>query len=160
MRWRELEHPAALAALERVVRSWDGTPYREGSKAVKGMSADCVRFVGAVLDELRGKPPTPILTLRNDAAKHSFYQAVKILEGLLVAFAPVETVKDGTLEPGDVVALSYGGGPTHSAIVGWRRNTLWESTQPTVRMVGVSALERADTTVYHVYRPTDKATWK
>lgn len=160
MRWRDLSHPEALVALERVVLSWKATPYREGSKATKGMGADCVRFIGAVLDELRGKPTTPILTLRNDAAQHSFYQAVKVVEGLLAAFAPVDTVRDGTLEPGDIVALSYGGGPTHAAIVGWRRNTLWEASPPDVHMIGVSNLERPDTKVFHVYRPSDKAAWK
>lgn len=159
MRWRELNNPTALAALERVLAAWDRTPYREGQDK-KGAGVDCVRYVGRLLDELRGKPPTPIITLRGDAAMHSFARAAAVVESLKVSFDPVEQIRDGILEPGDIVVLAYGGGPTHAAIVGPKRGTLWEAGQPHVRMVGTATLDRNDTQLYRHYRPLDKSEWK
>jgi cell wall-associated NlpC family hydrolase len=156
--WRPIA-PEPTAALARALARWDGTPYVPGAQA-RGAGVDCVRFVAAVLDELRRRV-TPIETLPNDAALHAPGPARAAMLRLRRAYGPSALVHDDSLEPGDVVVTGVeGGGPGHALIAGDRPNVLWESPGQGVRRVGLSALRRAGVVVFAVYRPTDKPSWR
>lgn len=160
MIWRPTS-PAASAALARELALWSGTPYAEGQRAV-GAGVDCIRFVGAVLDAVRGRAPTPVRALRRGAAHHDQAAAHALMADLVEVFQPVAAVRDGTLEPGDVVVLGFNGsGPMHVMIAGPARWSLWEAAPPN----GVGARSRArltaaDAQVHRVWRPLDKAVWR
>jgi hypothetical protein len=109
-RWRCLP-PQILAQQQRlgaILLRWEGTPYRPGQQKEKA-GVDCVRFVAAVLDELRGTS-TPIETLPPDAAMHTREGAIASMLNIKRAFMPCELVGDNSLEPGDVLVTGPPGG--------------------------------------------------
>lgn len=160
-RWRCLP-PQLLkqqARLGLVLEQWQGTPYRAGQQ-VRGMGVDCVRFVAAVLDELRGTT-TPIETLPNDASMHTREGAIASMLNIKRAFMPCELVGDNSLEPGDVLVTGpRDGGPGHALIVGDQMNVLWESSNTGVRRVGKSALARNGYELFYAYRLANRDTWR
>jgi hypothetical protein len=144
--------------LGEILLRWEGTPYRPGQQK-RGGGVDCVRFVAAVLDELRGTK-TEIKTLPNDAAMHTREGAVESMLTIKRAFMPCELVANNTLEPGDVLITGpVGGGPGHALIVGDQCNVLWESSGDGVRRVGKSTLKRQGTELFYAYRLGDREKW-
>lgn len=158
-RWVSTAPPQALAALERALARWVGTPYRVGQQCA-GAGVDCVRFVAAVLDDVMGRV-TPIETLPQDAALHARASAIAAMHRIRRLYEPVALVEDGTLEPGDLlVTAPPGGGPGHALIAGPRRWELWESTLDGVHRTGLGALTAGRWSLRYVYRPGDKTGWR
>lgn len=162
--WTPLLDTRAVDALAAVLAGWKGTAYQPGAQE-RGEGVDCVRFVCAALDELRGTK-TPIETLPQDAALHDPAQARAAMLRLRRAYGPADRVDllGDTLmvEPGDVLVTGRaGGGPGHAMIVGAQRNTLWEATAPAVRWTGMSALKQRDprVAVFCAFRPERKDLW-
>lgn len=149
--------------LDRVLRSWEHTPYMP-RKQDCGHGVDCVRFVCAVLDTMRGRQ-TPIETLPDDTAMHDRVTAIAGMLKIRRAMDPNILLKpaDGSIEvqPGDVIVTGpANGGPGHAMIVGSKRNVFWESAGSGVRRVGLSALRQHAIEVYYVFRCLDRDTWK
>jgi cell wall-associated NlpC family hydrolase len=159
--WRAL--PPELAAqgerLAQVLAAWEGTPYWPGQQA-RGADGgvDCVRFVAAIVDALKGTT-TPIETLPPDAAMHARASAIAAMKKILDQLGPADLV-DGPLEPGDVVITGpIDGGPGHAMIVGPQPNTLWESAGSGVHRCGLGSLGRQGTKVHYCYRLRDRERW-
>lgn len=155
--------PAALRGqgnfLATVLAEWDGTPYWPGQQA-RGPDGgvDCVRFVAAIIDRLKGTA-TPIETLPPDAAMHTRQKAIAAMLTILHALGPADLI-DGPLQPGDVVITGpVDGGPGHAMIVGPQKNTLWESAGSGVHRVGLGTLGRTGTKVHYCYRLRDRERW-
>lgn len=161
--WKPL--PQELAGqqrkLDQVLRSWEGTPYLPGRQDL-GKGVDCVRYVAAVLDAMRGKQ-TPIETLPDDTALHNRKAAIAGMHKLRRALEPNDMLRfDGPaeLEPGDVIVTGpVGGGPGHAMIVGCKPNVIWESSGTGVRRVGLYGLRQAAVAVYYVFRCGDRGSW-
>lgn len=101
--WRRLSLPVERK-IEQCLRSWEGTAYMEGQQS-KGISVDCVQFVGAFLDAMYHKPcKTIIPRLRADSAQHSVRAAFSTIRVLRSAF-PTFVVRDDSIEPGDIVVV-------------------------------------------------------
>lgn len=120
LRWDPLvEDPAWAARVEEVCERWEGTPYREGNQRC-GAGVDCVRFVAAVADELRGTS-TPLPVLPADRAFHDPQGARAAMRTMIRALG-ARKVSNGLLRPGDgLVTAPPGGGPGHAMIAGGRR---------------------------------------
>lgn len=116
-----------VARLERILAGWRGTRYLAGSGA-RGTGADCVGFVAGVLDEMFGTT-TPRSHLPADLSLHSRVGAIAAMRAIRRTFRAHYAVKDGVLEPGDVVVTGpVDGGPGHAMIVGCRRAQVWHCT--------------------------------
>ena len=145
--------------LQVVLLSWDRTPYA-ARKQVKGMGVDCVRFVCAVLDEVRGISGRKIETLPNDAAMHTPSGAMSVMRAIRRLYMPNESVLDGSLEPADVIVSGpIAGGPGHAMIVGAEPNVLWHSTADRVQRTGLGYLRSRASKIFRVYRGLDKDLW-
>lgn len=160
--WRTLDEPAALLAIERALRPWEGTPYLVGQQCPRtpegGGGVDCVRFVCGVLDELYGRK-TPIATLPQDAALHVPGRATVAMGKIWKLYAPNEEVKDGSIEPGDILVTGRAG-PGHAMIAGPRRWELWEATNVRVRRTGLGGIAAQGHVLSHVFRPSNKKDWR
>lgn len=161
LRWRSID-PCSSARLSEVLKSWEKTPYAEGQR-VKRMGADCVQLVVGILDELfRTKPPTVVPSVPVDAAIHSDESALPSLRVLRTAWFGSEEVKDGTIEPGDVVLTRAEANPAaplrpaHAMIVGVEP---WTALH-TLRGMGArfSTIE-ATRGIVKVYRVREKEQW-
>lgn len=147
MVWRQR---VGTERLEAILAGWAGTPYMAG-QAQRGVGVDCVRFVCAVLDELQGVV-REVATLPSDAAMHTRRGAIGVMRTIRKRFAPNDPVRDGSLEPGDVIVVGPSdGGPGHAMIVGTRKNELWHSTGRNVHRSGL-AFAQGYNRVFRVYR--------
>lgn len=145
--------------LAAILSEWDRTPYRPG-KQKKGMGADCVRFVCAVLDEISGRPPVAIETLPQDAAMHTREGAIRTMRLIRRLYWPNDAVRDGSLEPGDVIVMGPAdGGPGHALIVGPQPNTIWHATHLRVQRTGLRILTDGRARVFRVYRMRCRSSW-
>lgn len=129
--WQFREAPPELAGfvsrLSAILESWRGTRYLAGSGAKKA-GADCVGFVVGALDELFGTR-TPRQDLPADASMHSHDGAIACMRAVRKAFRAHVVVRDGVLEPGDVIVTGpTDGGPGHAMLVGVRVGELWHCT--------------------------------
>lgn len=125
----------AEQALNRVLESWEGTPYR-GNHQKKGIAVDCVRFVCGVYDELY-QVRTPIDALPQDIAFHDAEGARSGMRKIVRLYNATALDRDDfTLEPGDaVITAPLGGGPGHVMIAGlWP--TLWHASPSGVCRTG------------------------
>lgn len=153
-----------IAFFGRALWRWELTPYKARSQSRgKDGGVDCVRFVAAIFDELRGKQ-TAITTLPDDAALHNRKSAIAAMWQLVKALGPNVLLQpvDGHLyvQPGDVLVTGpIGGGAGHAIFVGPERNVFWEASGTGVRRVGLYALRREGTAVYYAFSPTDRAQW-
>jgi cell wall-associated NlpC family hydrolase len=146
------------ARLERVLEPWRDTPYRRGQQC-EGVGVDCVRFCGAVWDDLRGRPRTPIERLPHDMALNAPAAARAAMRALLEFYGPVDDVLDGSAQPGDALVTGVrGAGPGHVIIVGPRFNTIWQAASGRVEQGGWSLIERYQTLMHH-FRFRDRASW-
>ncbi len=153
---------AVTAKLERILGTWEGTPYMEGCQAVgSGGGVDCVRFVSGVLDALYGFQRVPIDRLPQDMALHRPESARAAMRQILRIYEPNVEVKDGRAQPGDVVIVGEAqGGPGHALIVGTRKNTLWHATQSIgVHFTGFGQYARV-AVVHAVFRMADREQWR
>lgn len=143
------------ARLEAALVSWEGTPYMRGQQ-LRGVGVDCVRFVAAVMDEVLGRPRTPIETLPDDAALHDRVGAICGMKRLRKLFWPNKPIPlDAPLEPGDIVVTGpENGGPGHGMIVGARPNTIWHSSGTSVHWTGLRPPKGHK--VFRVYRMDDE----
>jgi cell wall-associated NlpC family hydrolase len=166
--WRPLADAEAQARLERVLRSWEGTPYQEGQQT-RGRSGgvDCAAFVVCVLNELTGSR-VPVRRVAPDAAVHAPGVAAAALERLvscfdLVPIEPTLELEAGpglVLEPGDVVATGpRTGGPGHGLIVGTSRRMCWDATGSGrgVRQISLGLLALVDQVVFGAWRMRDRS---
>lgn len=165
MIWRALsgfrEAARAQARLERILDSWEGTPYVPGQQ-MKGAGVDCVRFVCAVLDELYGFARVPLPELPGDISLHARETAIAAMRFIMKIYEPNEQVMDGHLEPGDILVVAPpNGGPGHAMIVGARENEVWHSTDRRVQMTGIGTLDNGMNgwRFYAAYRATDRERW-
>ena len=155
--WRSLD-PAIEAHVSRVLENWIGTPYRDGQQ-VPGVGTDCVRFVTGCIDQLQGREIQPIPKLPNDASLHNREAAMRVMRIIISLYEPLEEVKDGTLEPGDIIIVGPPkGGPGHAMFVGVRKNTLCQATQHGVQLCGL-AFPIQYCKLFHIFRCIQKAQW-
>lgn len=140
-----------------VLRSWENTPYMEGS-CVRGRGVDCVRFVCAVHDQLFGCSKVLPQNLPSDRALHDRDGAIEVMKMLIRLYEPIEWVSDGQIEPGDsVVTSSLGGGPGHALIAGPDPFTLWhvDKDAGVCRTgIGLTGME-----IHAILRPKEKNLW-
>ena len=114
--------PENLKLLGDVLRSWEGTPYAEGSQ-VRGVGADCIRALCGVADELLGTSTAPEM-LPADAAMTDPESARAGMRVLLRTFKATE-VSEEVLRPVDFLVTRPPGrdtGPGHAMIVGHTRS--------------------------------------
>jgi len=143
--------------MQGILDSWEGTPHMDGQQA-RGKGVDCVRFVSAVLDELRGTK-TPIKHLPSDAAFHQRDLAVAGMRLFIKQFNGRKVPDGDAFQPGDVIITGpLSGGPGHAIIVG-PDGFLWQSAHNKVVKSGLDALT---TSVYKFkasMRATDRERW-
>ena len=143
--------------LKRVLRSWQGTPYREGS-CRKGAGVDCVRFMCAVADELYGYSRELPSRLPADRALHDPEGARAAMRALLRLYSPLKVVSDNVVEPGDAVVVGpRGGGPGHVLLAGFDSlHPLWHVERTGVVYTG-PGISHYD--LFGIFRPLDKHLW-
>lgn len=112
----EVENKQLETHVLTTIQSWEGTPYVPGQQC-KGVAVDCVRFVSGVLDKIMGKT-VKLPRLPQDASFHNPELTKKWLRIFLKHY-PSTVVKNGIVEPGDVIIMGpRNGGPGHAAIIG------------------------------------------
>jgi hypothetical protein len=157
--WRPLQGfdgtDLVMAVLDRVLRSWEDTPYGE-QQQLKGVAVNCVLFVSGVSDEMRGTI-TPIRTLPPDHCLHDRDGTTAAMHQLAIACnAKLSHSKE--IEPGDVLVVGpIGGGPGHAMIVGVRPGEIWHATKSGVTRTGLG-IEGYE--LFGVFRVQDKAKWR
>lgn len=155
--WRPMDDAGAQAALARLLRRWEGTPYLAGSCAPGPRGGvDCVRFVVAVWNALAGLRVDPA-AVAPAAAVHAPDRARTAFAALAARF-PCAPVPDGVpLEPGDVLATGpIGGGPGHGVIVGDERRICWDATYPAVRRISLGLVALVGHEVHGAWRLNDR----
>lgn len=157
--WEPMPDAEAQAALERELRSWEGTRYGIGQQC-RGVAADCVRFVCGVLDTLSGTQHD-IRTLPPDTCFHAPEKAVAGMERIRRFYEPVEEITSGLVQPGDVVVTGpKDAGPAHAMIVGFERNTVWHCAslgyRGGVTRTGLRGIYVMGHLVWTVYRLNDR----
>ena len=152
--WEDLPEPA-LGALEKVLRSWEGTPYVAG-QACKGVGVDCVRFILEVLRELEGWPSIPLVEIPQDASMHNREGSMAAFKKIIQALEPIQRVS--SVQPGDILVIGPAqGGPGHGLIVGPRKNTLYHAAPSGVSMTGLGMIPGYK--IFGVYRKGSKSLW-
>lgn len=151
--WKPIPLSASYA-LDREFARWLGTRFMEGAQ-VPGMGVDCIRFASAVWDRCRGRTEyTKIQNHARGADRHDQATGFETNYKILEALSPVETVRDNTLEPGDLIMTTPG---PHVYLAGTRKGTAWVATHQGVTCVGIFSVLGSN--VLRIYRPTDKETW-
>ncbi len=159
--WKPLDFEGSDIVTERIsdiCQEWEHTPYMSGQQ-VKGVGADCMRFVCGVMDELYGQKheiPRQI----QDQSLHDPKGAAEVLKMIQGYYLDLRTLEvgDRCVEPGDVIITGHGcGGPGHAIIVGARKNTVWQALKQSVRMGGLGLLTHYQQ-IFVIFRP-DKKLW-
>lgn len=154
--WRAVES-SWLKRLERVLLSWEETPYAPGQQR-KGSGVDCIRFGCAVLDEMYRRPLTDLPPRAADASMHDRDGAFAVMRQIMRRYPDHITVEDGFVEPGDVLVVGpRDGGPGHMMIVGHQPGTCWQASADRVHFTGLSLPTGA--TLFRVFRFVDRETW-
>ena len=154
----EAGSPEVRAALERVIRPWENTPFMAG-QCCKGVGVDCTHFVCAVIDELYGTtPPRPIRRWKPGIGFESLRRGAEVMREIVSLFPAARRIR-AALEPGDTVVLQYGRGPGHLALVGPERNTLWHAPMGTSSKVSIAPLKLFAGRVVRAYRMNDRQNW-
>jgi cell wall-associated NlpC family hydrolase len=138
-----------------ILESWEGTRYLAGCQ-VKKAGVDCVRFVSGVLDELHGTS-TPIARLPQDASFHNKQLCQAALKSFLSRF-DYEEIKNGQLQPGDVlIAGPIGGGPGHALIAGI--DCLWHCNSKSVVRTGTVMVSGGAYFLKKIVRSLERDKW-
>ena len=123
--------------LARILGDWEDTPYRAGI-VQQGVGVYCTAFVARVLDELYGRPPTPMPKIPHDVGDHNKKRALAALRWFTRQFPTSFEILDGEVEPGDILMVGPNtGGPGHAMIVGPRENTVWQASGRCVHYTGL-----------------------
>ena len=160
MIWQPLQPPEAEIALDRVLRSWLGTPYIIGQR-LRGVGADCVQLVVGILDQLeRRVVPSIVPRLPWNCAIHSVRAAFSTVRAIRTAF-PSFVVRDDVVEPGDILIPRpttnnrSAPRPGHVLIVSPRKNIALHTTCETAACwTSIHNLE-----ILRTYRPRNKHLW-
>lgn len=156
----------ATRNLEIQLEEWDGCRYESGQSFNEGEpgAADCIGSVFGVVDWTDGKDRRYAPGFPSDTAMHNRNTAVLAMRELQRRYAPNTKIKataEGVyyVQPGDIIVTGLaGGGPGHVAMVGPKRNTMWESVPSTgFRQQGWVFF--AGQEVWAVYRLDNKEDW-
>lgn len=133
-------HSPIAAPMDRITRTWEGTPYLLFSQ-VPGKGVDCVRFVSGMGDMLLGRPFTKVPRVHSDVGMMNPPMARRTMRFLMELF-DMESIaaEDDTImiQAGDVVAVGpQGGGPGH-AMIADGHGRLWHSTPQGVQATGLT----------------------
>jgi hypothetical protein len=152
--------PASLPFSPRlleILRAWEGTPYMDRQQ-VCGYGVDCIRFMAAVIDELYGFARVPLPDLPRDMGMHDRRGATRAMRYIKRIYDPVQIVRDGTTQPGDVIVTGpTNGGPGHAIITGPERNTMWETSCE--NGVWRASMLFVNQKPFRVYRAKDRYKW-
>lgn len=145
--------------LARILGEWELTPY-DTKFADKGIGSSCAGFVCRVLDELYGQSKTDLPSIPTDISFHSPSGALASLKWFMRAFPQAKRIKDGWVQPGDVIITKpTHGGPGHAMIVGPRENTLWQNIKGGVGVHFTGLYVSASEELHSVFRFTDREKW-
>jgi cell wall-associated NlpC family hydrolase len=152
-----------ILALDRVLRSWAGTPYVRG-QGLKGVAVDCVGFVAGVLDELHGHRLPPPERGPVDVAWHDGDEAERISLKIAERW-PHLLIRDWRqqgIDPGDVLLARVGGGKRrsvgHVLIVGADDRQAWHA--PTGGLVSYTSTAAVLPSVAVVWRAAGREGWR
>lgn len=162
LKWKRLP-PSTEQRINEVLQSWRGTRYSDGSQ-VKGIGVNCTMYFGAFIDEMFHQPigTTKVPRLAADCALHSFRDAWPTVRCLRAAHYRSDVIRDGSIEPGDVVITraeidsSAPRRPGHLIIASGTRNVFWHATK-TSGVVQTSI--QASPGIIQIYRPRRKDLW-
>lgn len=140
------------------MRTWQHTPFMIG-QCCPGVGVDCTHFVCAVLDRLYGRAPRRVRRWPSGTGIQSLVAGARVLHELLAMFPAATRVRGEALQPGDAVALKYGRGPNHVAIVGFARNTIWHCPMGPGAHVAPMPLGMFIGRVVRAYRMSDRENW-
>lgn len=151
------EHEALIS----VFRQWFATPYMVGQRS-PGQGVDCAQLIFGMMDTLHGREtPTdcPKMIVANTV--HNARVAFRCVILMRRAY-PTEIVRDGSIEPGDIILTrglvgSHGPRrPGHAVIAGIVPGTCFHA----VPLVGVCMSSLTSLPgVLRVYRPLEKHRW-
>lgn len=100
--WKHLGLPLACERMSQFAAAWEGTPYMAGSR-VRGAGVDCAQLIPAFLDFMYSNPSkTPLPRLAPDTGVHNPVAAKETVKAIRRAY-PSHPVKDGSIEPGDII---------------------------------------------------------
>ncbi len=150
--------PALRKRLQPVLRNWEHTPFMAG-QCCPGVGVDCTHFVCAVVDELYGRSPRAVRRYKPGTGSQSIAEGARAIRELRGMFPASRAVRNGTLQPADVVVLRYGRGPNHAAIVGFTPNTLWHCSMGMGGKVSQVSLALFASRIIRAYRMTDREVW-
>lgn len=148
----QLRHVLALA-----VKPWEDTPFMAG-QCCPGVGVDCTHFVCAVLDALYGRAPRKVRRWKPGTGIANLKAGAQVLRSIGKMF-PESYRVNGVLEPGDTVAMRYGRGPNHVALVGWVQNTIWACPMGVGGRVSQMPLAMFTGRIVRAYRMRDRAKW-
>ena len=161
MRWLRIS-PIAEARLDAVLKSWLRTPYAAGSR-VRGMGVDCKELIPGVLDEMYRKEPSTTRRLAPDSGMRDIRLGLSEIRLLMRQYPDVTIVRDGTVQPGDVIVtrssnfLGATNHPGHAMIAGVRPGEAYHA-HPRSGVVKTS-IAAAGKPVVRIYRTGKKGTW-
>lgn len=159
VKWRHLDDAIELR-LDAVIRSWIGTPYMAGQQAKK-MGADCVQFVGGILDELYRQQRTLIPRLPQNSGNHSEESGLRTVMAVRKGISSIE-VLDNWIEPGDVIVTR---GTMNTRAHPYMGHTLLAATLRGTAVHAVPSVGVSWTSIdgipgiLRVYRPLNKERW-
>lgn len=132
MRWF-YDNPATVERFAKELDTWRGTPFLD-QHAIKGVGADCVRWVEAVNVNMGACPPIqfPVYATFGDAAilaqLTDMLRRVPNLQQVYGnASAPGTTPETSVLIAGDILCFSTGKALHHLAMIGPKPPELWHS---------------------------------
>ena len=163
--WRAWPDDLVAQRIDRVLRSWDETPYMLGQCA-KGVGVDCIRYVCAVLNELYGRDNFDFEHLPGDSDMFNREGAERVLRKVIRMYPATQILgitDESWVEPGDVIITAKPGcGPGHSIFVGNHPRTLWHAIDGGVQEIDIDEVGGGHPkfTPYRIMRMSDKETWQ
>jgi cell wall-associated NlpC family hydrolase len=111
-----------VAELGRILETWLGTPHRHHC-GVKGLGADCIHFVGRVLEETGVGKWRKNLVPDYPRDWH-LHNTRELLMERLIKEVPGEMVNLDDLKDGDIILSHYGQASSHAAI--YYQDYVWQ----------------------------------
>lgn len=141
--WHPLPDKGKQDRLGEIIQSWKGTPWLS-RQCCKGGGVDCINFVVAVLNEMRGRSYGPLETKNNAYHKANnghWRETYRIIRESFGDSAPLHLTDPLVVFPGDVLLIESGRDTGHVIIVGTRKNTLHHALSGQgVTMIGTGNL--------------------